>query len=222
MRFRALATDYDGTLARHGRVPARALEALERLRAAGGRVVLVTGRTMDELRAVFAELDDCDAVVAENGALLHLPASGVTRLLAPPPPAAFVAGLRARGVTPIITGEVIVSTREPHEQDALDEIRRLGLELQVTFNKGNVMILPSGVNKASGLAHACDALDLDPDEVVAVGDAENDHALLEAAGYGAAVANALPALRAHADRVTCGEASAGVVELVDAMLADAL
>ena len=65
--FRAVALDYDGTLA-DGVV---ALAALAEARAQGGRVILVTGRIMSELRDVFPEVDEhVDAVVAENGALL--------------------------------------------------------------------------------------------------------------------------------------------------------
>ena len=60
----------------------------------------------------------------------------------------------------------------------LEAIRDLGLELQVIFNKGAVMVLPSGVNKATGLDAALDELGLSPHNVVGVGDAENDHAFL--------------------------------------------
>ena len=58
----------------------------------------------------------------------------------------------------------------------LETIRDLGLEFQITFNKGAVMVLPAGVNKASGLAAAIGELGLSPLKVVGVGDAENDHA----------------------------------------------
>jgi HAD superfamily hydrolase (TIGR01484 family) len=58
----------------------------------------------------------------------------------------------------------------------LETIRELGLELQVIFNKGAVMVLPSGINKATGLRAALDELQLSPHDAVAVGDAENDHA----------------------------------------------
>ena len=44
MRYLALATDYDGTLAEQGRVRPQAVEALVRLRESGRRAVLVTGR----------------------------------------------------------------------------------------------------------------------------------------------------------------------------------
>ena len=58
------------------------------------------------------------------------------------------------------TGRVIVATWEPHETIVLETIRDLGLELQVIFNKGAVMVLPAGVNKATGLAAALEQLGL--------------------------------------------------------------
>jgi hypothetical protein len=104
----------------------------------------------------------------------------------------------------------------------IDVIRELGLELQVVFNKGAVMVLPTGVNKATGLSVALSALDLSPHNVVAIGDAENDHALIGMCEAAVAVANALPALREQADLVTDASAGGGVAELVDALLADDL
>jgi HAD superfamily hydrolase (TIGR01484 family) len=216
--FRGLATDYDGTLAADGRVDDRAIAALERLRASGRKLLLVTGRELPELRAVFPHLGLFDRVVAENGALLHRPETGEAVALAPLLPAAFVARLRELRVTPLSTGRVIVATRVPHDEDVLAVIRELGLELQIIFNKGAVMVLPPGVNKASGLAAALEELSLSPRHVVAIGDAENDHAFLAACGCGVAVANALPMLKDEADWVTEGARGDGVIELVERLL----
>ena len=218
MRYVALATDYDGTLATHGRVDARTLEALDRAAAAGRKLVLVTGRELDDLERVFDRLDRFDQVVAENGALLYQPSTSSRRPLAPAPPPEFVAELRQRGVTPLSQGHAIVSTWEPHETTVLEVIRDLGLELQVIFNKGAVMVLPPGVNKASGLRAALSELSLSAHNVVAIGDAENDHALLEMAELSVAVANAIPLLMEAADVTTAGDHGAGVVEVIDALL----
>lgn len=222
MRYFALATDYDGTLATDGEVAASTLAALARLRQSGRKLILVTGREYDDLARVCPRLDLFDRLVLENGAVTMRPDTHEQRVLAPPPPPAFTARLRAAGVTPLSVGEVVVATREPHQQAVLDTIRGLGLELQVIFNKGAVMVLPSGVNKATGLAYALADLQLSPHNVVAVGDAENDHALLSACECGVAVANALPMLQRHADWVTRGACGAGVEELIDALLADDL
>jgi hydroxymethylpyrimidine pyrophosphatase-like HAD family hydrolase len=114
MRYHLLATDYDGTIATDGQVDGETLDALHAVRATGRRLVLVTGRDLDDLMSVQPDLDIFERVVAENGALLYRPATKERLRLAEPPPPAFLAALRQRGVAPLSAGEVIVATREPH------------------------------------------------------------------------------------------------------------
>ncbi|MEO5700050.1 MAG: HAD-IIB family hydrolase [Casimicrobiaceae bacterium] len=215
MYFLALATDYDGTIAHHGVVPPATVEAMQRLKDTGRRLILVTGREMPDLRKVFPQVELFDRIVAENGALIVDPATGDERVIAPGPPPEFVAMLEARGVGPISVGRAIVATWEPHQNTVLEVIRELGLELQIIFNKGAVMVLPAGINKAVGLAAALVELDLTPHNVVAVGDAENDHAFLRACGCAAAVANALRSVKDEADVRLGADHGAGVVELIE-------
>ncbi|MBW9106077.1 HAD hydrolase family protein [Paraburkholderia phenoliruptrix] len=222
MRFFALATDYDNTLASDGRVADATWDALERLRASGRQAILVSGREMDDLLEICPRLDLFSRVVAENGGVLYTPSTGMRRLLAPPPPPAFVDELRRRGLAHFSVSETLVATMKPAEQIALAVIRDLGLGLQIIFNGEAVMIVSPGISKASGLREALDELTLSPFNVVGVGDAENDHALLDACGFSVAVANALPALKEHADMVTSKAAGAGVAELVDALVKDDL
>ncbi len=172
MRYFVLATDYDGTIATDGRVNEKTLAAIERLRASGRKLILVTGRQLDDLQQVFERLDLFDYVVAENGALLYSPATRQEKLLGSQPPQEFIQALRDRHVDPLSVGRVIVATWHPHETTVLETIRDLGLELQVIFNKGAVMVLPSGINKAAGLLAALAELKLSPHNVVGVGDAE--------------------------------------------------
>ncbi|HYB99649.1 MAG TPA: HAD hydrolase family protein [Candidatus Limnocylindrales bacterium] len=222
MRYFALATDYDGTLALHGAVSKDTLAALECLRATGRKVLLVTGRELDDLQRVYDRLDLFDRVVAENGALLYCPATRQEQPLCEPPPPRFVETLRNRGVTPISVGRVIVATWQPNETVVLETIRDMGLELQVIFNKGAVMVLPSGINKAAGLTVALDQLGLSPHNVVAVGDAENDHAFMNLCECSVAVANALDTIKERADYVTAADHGAGVNELIEKMIANDL
>ncbi|PYQ43066.1 MAG: haloacid dehalogenase [Acidobacteria bacterium] len=222
MRFLALAADYDGTLAHHGRVDEATLAALQRVRASGRRLLLVTGRELPSLLRTFAHTALFDLVVAENGGLLYEPAARRERALGESPPVSLVSELRAAGVDPLSVGRVVVATVEPHQVAALETIHRLGLGHKVVFNKGAVMLLPAGVDKASGLAVALGELGIGPERTVGIGDAENDHALFRLCGVGAAVANALPALKERAHYVTRGERGAGVAELADLLVADDL
>jgi hydroxymethylpyrimidine pyrophosphatase-like HAD family hydrolase len=218
MRYLALACDYDGTLACDGQVSSATLAALQRLSASGRKLILVTGRQLEDLFSVFPHGDLFEWVVAENGVVLYHPATREKKRLANPPPSKFITRLKERGI-PLWVGDAIVSTHHPHESIVLDSIRELGLELQVIFNKGAVMVLPSGTSKASGLAAALKQMGLSPHNVVAVGDAENDHALLALSECSVAVANALPMLQEEADLVTLGANGAGVAELIDEIIA---
>jgi HAD superfamily hydrolase (TIGR01484 family) len=218
MYISCLATDYDGTLAQNGVVDEATANALIAFRRSGRRLLLVTGRELPDLERVFSRFDLFDRIVAENGALLFEPATKKESPLAPEPPPALVETLRKKGVAPLSVGRSIIATWEPNEKLVLEAIREHGLELQIVFNKGAVMVLPAGVNKASGLKAALDDLGLSAHNVVSVGDAENDHAFLQASGYAAAVANALPAIKDEADLVTKGARGAGVVELIEAVL----
>jgi HAD superfamily hydrolase (TIGR01484 family) len=216
--FVALATDYDGTLAQGGQVADATRQALEGLRRSGRKLMLVTGRTLEDLKGVFDASELFDLIVAENGALLFDPARKHEIPLAEPPPPALVERLRELGVKPLSVGRTIVATWEPNESIVLKAIRDLALEQHIIFNKGAVMILPSDVNKASGLKGALKLLRLSPHNVVGIGDAENDQAFLNACGCAVAVANALPTVKEKAD-IVVADHGAGVVELAR-MLAD--
>jgi hydroxymethylpyrimidine pyrophosphatase-like HAD family hydrolase len=222
MQYLVLACDYDGTVAKHGRIEPETVKALERCRETGRKLVLVTGRELPELLEICPVISLYEWVVAENGGLLYRPATREVRPLAAPPPPEFVTALRDRGVSPCSKGEVIVATWEPHEKTVLATIHDLGLELQVIFNKGAVMVLPTGINKATGLAKALAEMQISPENAVAVGDAENDHALLASCGIGAAVANATESLKKEATLVLSNANGAGVGELIERLVSNDL
>jgi hydroxymethylpyrimidine pyrophosphatase-like HAD family hydrolase len=220
VRYRALACDYDGTLAEDGVVAPAVRAALARLRATGVAVVLVTGRRLEDLERVCPHARVMfDAIVAENGGVYLRPPARAARRLGPPPPAALLAQLRDRGVAPVVAGDVVVATLRAYEVEALAAVRTLGLDLEVVFNKAALMLLPAGIDKGSGLDVALADLGIPPADAVAVGDGENDLPLLARSGLAVAVGGAVPALAAAADVVTRGVGGAGVAELAAALVA---
>jgi hypothetical protein len=173
--------DFDGTLTR-GAQPERAvLNVIQRLRAEQMRVILVTGRILSELRHSFSEVDShFDAIVAENGAVLSSSdesISGRDQALASPVPMVLEDALVRHGV-PVRRGQVLLACDSVYDTVVLTEIHRLGLECQVMYNRASLMVLPAGVSKATGLSEALSMFSLSPHNVIAIGDAENDHALL--------------------------------------------
>jgi HAD superfamily hydrolase (TIGR01484 family) len=222
VRYLALVTDYDGVVARHGRPCSTALAALGRLRASGRRAILITGRRLPNLLESCPDLTPFDCVVAENGAVAYDPRSREETVLADPPPREFVDRLKELGVEPLEVGRVIIGTWLPHHFKVLQAIQETGLELHLLFNRSAVMVLPTGVSKATGMKYALRKLGLSPHEVIGVGDSENDHSFLKRSECAATVANAIPSIRAMADVVTKRENGAGLAELIDELIDDDL
>jgi len=210
--FHAVAIDYDGTLARADTPHEEALEALAEIRAAGRRVILVTGRILEELRGVFPGVDaHFDAIVAENGAVLSV--EGTTRLLSSPVEFELDEALVAQAV-PFRRGQVLLATWSPHEAVVSREIARLGLECQIARNRGEVMLLPAGISKGFGIYQALGDLGVSHHSALGIGDAENDHSLLRTCEIGVAVADAVPGLKRHADVVLEKPGGAALAELL--------
>lgn len=220
MRYHVLACDFDGTIAHHEYVDENTLNQLKKIKYSNRKLILVTGRELRDLERVFPAYKVFDHIVAENGALLLDTATGKEELLGAAPDLQFVQSLENNGVLPLSVGKVIIATWEPHQHTVLNLIKEHGLERQVIFNKGAVMILPPGLNKANGLETLLKSLNLSMHNTVAIGDAENDTAMLQAAECGVAVSNALPALKEIVDYVTPSDHGKGVSELIDELLLD--
>ncbi|HEX6503121.1 MAG TPA: HAD hydrolase family protein [Terriglobales bacterium] len=218
MTFQAIACDYDSTLAHEGRVAPETLKALRRARAAAKKLMLITGRTLNDLRTVFSELSLFDVIVVENGAVLLDPAAGLEKPLCAAPTAEFVTNLSRRNV-PFSLGRCVLATVKPHELAVQEVIDRLNLNLAITMNRESVMVLPRGIDKASGLMASLNRLHIQASAVVGIGDAENDVSFLRLCGFSVAVANAIDALKDEVDYVTLGNDGTGASEIIEHVIA---
>lgn len=220
MKFKAAAFDYDGTLAHLGVVAPPTLDALYRLKESGRKLVLVTGRQLDDIKRAFPEHIHFDRIVAENGALLYSPHTEVQTILADPADRLFVSELAERGVQPLSVGRCIIATYTTFTQMISEVIRELSLEYWIIHNKEHAMALPVGVDKAYGLHAALKELHLDCESAVAFGDGENDESMFAASGFGVAVQNAVAGLKVLALYVSAGDHGTGVIESIDLLLQD--
>lgn len=79
-------------------------------------------------------------------------------------------------------------------------VERFGDALYITRSHPRLVEgMARGVNKGQGLLQLCELLQVDPQRVLAIGDNDNDIPLLQTAGYGVAMGNASPGLKAIAD-----------------------
>lgn len=213
MKLGVIALDYDGTIAEHDRLHPAMRDAIADARTRGILVLLVTGRSLEALRRVAGDLHFADVVIGENGAVVHFPGNDYTTALAPPVPAALTSELQRRGVS-AAPGQCLVDCAASDADRILDVIRKMELPLVLAFNRSRVMVLPQGISKATGLQVALDMLRLSPRNALAVGDAENDHALLQLAEVGAAVEWGSQALRIAADLIVAGPGPAAVAQYI--------
>jgi hydroxymethylpyrimidine pyrophosphatase-like HAD family hydrolase len=213
MKLSVIALDYDGTIARDGVLDPAVREAIGEVRRQGVAVVMVTGRRLNELHALGGALTCFDAIVGENGAVAEFPLSGRRTVLGHRPSRAFVDELRARGI-PIETGECVIEADARWAGALLDVIRAMEQPLILAFNRGRVMVLPQAVGKSTGLRHALFALRMSIHNAIGIGDAENDHDLLDACEVGAAVAWGSATLRAVADEIVPGTGPSAVAAYI--------
>jgi hydroxymethylpyrimidine pyrophosphatase-like HAD family hydrolase len=204
MLFKALACDFDGTLASEDRIGEEARTALGQARAAGLRLVLVTGRTFFELTRVCDCLELFEAVVAENGAVLYYPGEAMIRDQGPPPPRRLLAELDRRGIY-YQAGRVIVGTARSDEPVVREALAAADDRRDIVYNRGALMLLPTGVSKGTGVQQAIRLLSLSPHDVLALGDGENDLPLFEACGWSGCPASGGPEVQVRADWIFPGE-----------------
>lgn len=81
-------------------------------------------------------------------------------------------------------------------------------------------VIPRRINKGQGIRDICKTLGMDPSEVIAFGDAENDIPMLRAAGMGVAMGNATESTKAGADYVTLSNNEDGIAAAVETLLPD--
>jgi len=222
MRFRVLACDFDCTLAMDGDLSAQTQAALRQVAATGRRLVMVTGRTREELVDVFGDLELFDAIVIENGAVLLDPITGAMRALAKPLPGSVAQLLRRRVTGRVVSGMVICATLSRNGEEVSRILQELGVDAETIYNRDSLMVLPRGVDKATGLTAALNELGEPFSATVAVGDGENDVPLIQMAEIGVAVGNAVDSLKQRADVVLEQPNGAGIRELCEALIASDL
>ena len=117
-------------------------------------------------------------------------------------------------------GKIFVAHPEVTSVDLVDLVQpHVHADLNVTTSGAKfVEITPAGADKGSALARLCGNLGIERSEVVAFGDNQNDLTMLDWAGRGVAMGNALGMVKAVADEVAAPNHEHGVAQVIEAML----
>lgn len=118
------------------------------------------------------------------------------------------------GLSGSTIGKVIASIRAKHEKIVRDKLGDLASQVQFTRNVDEIMLLPKGVDKGSGIRLDPNHIGIDPEKTLVIGDGENDIDMFLNPGFKVAVANADPKLKEPANQVTKGSSIKGVHEII--------
>ena len=213
---RVIACDFDGTSATNGQLAPELYAILAEARRQGILTLLATGRVLEEAQRL-GENAPFDVIIAENGAIVYLSIPRCTIQLGSPPPNGFLDELRATGL-PFHAGAVIVGTQEQHASHLRHLIYRFGIDAHLVFNRNDVMLLPNGINKATGIRCALDIMGRSERNMIAFGDAENDIPMLMTAALGVAARDSIPSVLALADDRVPEPGGAGVALYIHRIL----
>ena len=80
-------------------------------------------------------------------------------------------------------------------------------------------IMPQNINKAYSLQKLCDHLGIDKSEMIACGDGYNDLTMIEFAGLGVAMGNAIAEVKERANYITASNDKNGILEVIEKFMA---
>lgn len=102
-----------------------------------------------------------------------------------------------------------------HLQDCRHDLKRYECEYAVSFqNRKSIQVAPYGCTKASGICMLSRLLGIQREQILCIGDANNDLEMIRYAGIGVAVNNASSELKDAADYVTSAPCADGVAEVL--------
>lgn len=286
-----LVLDLDGTvLDKQSRVPPRVIDAIDRAREAGMRVVVCTGRGFPESKSAIDAIGQSDPVIVAGGSMIVDPttANTISRfpmhptlssrvcqtllqhdhpvlVLKDPSAAGYdylvISGLRQLHLEPVTQWwfeQMDVSirlaadiTRDPHPEHTVrmglcapaEQLEHIEQQLRETFDttitihnfpavaarntddhwaRGRhahiLEVFDARADKWNAVCELARQWEIDPSRIAAIGDQINDVCMIEHAGLGVAMGNAIDQVRQAADQVTLSNTESGVAVAIDAIL----
>ena len=230
MAIKLIAIDMDGTLLLPDHTISPAVKnAIAAARARGVNVVLTTGRPYAGVHNYLKELhmeQPGDYCITYNGALVQKAADGSTvaqtalsyddyRFLEK---LSREVGSHFHAMDPNTQFLKVMMIDEPAILD--QAIARIPQEVKEKYTVLKsapyfLEILDKRVNKGTGVKSLADVLGIKPEEIMAIGDQENDIAMIEYAGVGVAMDNAIPSVKEVANFVTKSNLEDGVAFAIE-------
>lgn len=223
--IRLLMLDIDGTLTKDRGVDELEPEAIRAVQEARGRVLIgiATGNAMIVAKSLarYIGIGASAPIIAENGCLISIGGRemplcsrsvkelGVELARRLGLSLSYQFNCRSFDAAFEITGDEDEMVRRIRSA-----IREMGEEAQVESSGYAIHVMPPGVSKSTAMLEVCRRLGVDCGDVAYIGDGRTDVDAVKSVGWGVAVANAVPELRAVARIVTRSPSGRGVAEFI--------
>jgi phosphoglycolate phosphatase (TIGR01487 family) len=216
MRYKAMVCDVDGTITDARKViQTLGMEVLRQVQDNGLIVMIASGNVLPIAYGLSTFIGLKGPVVAENGGVVSY-RDEVFRLFSNEMPLRAYEQLRRSmpEVRRLYTDQWRQTEVALSRDVDLEKVRELlkDLPVEVEATGFAIHLMERGHSKMAGVGKACELLNIDREEVVAFGDADNDERMLRECGYGVAVGNASEKAKRAADYVSVAHHSEGVRE----------
>jgi phosphoglycolate phosphatase (TIGR01487 family) len=222
LSIKAFAIDIDGTLTENGSgmIYLPAVSKMRFLEKIGYRVFFVTGRSSIEAYILSVFLGMTRVAVGENGGVVSNGPSDHTilgnkelclkgyEILRQ-----CLSNVDTKPVFPRMSEVVLQRTFDIKEGKKI--LKENKLDLDIVDSKYAFHINELGVNKAKGLDLALKFLNIEPEEVVAIGDSETDISVFGICGLSIALGHSDDAVKVHANHVVNGKEGVGLCDAID-------
>jgi len=222
LNIKAFAVDIDGTLTENGNgmIYLPAVSKMRFLEKIGYRVFFVTGRSSIEAYVLSVFLGITRVAIGENGGVVSKGPSDHTilgnkdlclkgfEILKQ-----SISNVDTKPVFPRLSEVVLQRTFDIEEGKKI--FKEKGLKLDLVDSKYAFHINEVGVNKAKGLNLALEFLNIEPTEVVAIGDSETDIPVFGNCGLSIALGHSDDEVKVHADHVVSGKEGVGLCDAID-------
>ncbi len=218
MPFKAIAVDIDGTITDENLVlDLEAAGALRTLKSMGFEIIVCSGNVLPIAYALSSYLGVRGAIVAENGGVIYHKKK--VKVLVEPAEAlrAFEHLKRQMNVERLFTDRWRESEVGLYQNVDVGEVRKILKDFDVMVESSGyaIHIMPGEITKMDGIIALEEFTGIKPEEMIAIGDGDNDAAMIEGCGYGITVANASEKAKQSADYVTEHSYGRGFLEAAE-------
>lgn len=184
---------------------------------------ICTGRSVSYVEAIIQTLDLINSpfpCVCEGGAILYWPASDKWEKLAPPIDINKINNYLSPDDYRIEPGKLSCLSLYPNPPKTVEDLY-VTLLKSLTNSSVNLIksmaavdITPKGVDKGTGIIHVSERMNIPMENILCIGDAENDIPMLQLSGYSACPSNATENVKNIADYTSHSASTQGVIEIL--------